>query len=564
MDFETFTVMLRANPFYELTALLGITAVVAFIGQLLRQPVIVSFIAVGVIAGPSVLDIVHSDDSIALLSQLGIAILLFLVGLKLDLSLIRSLGKVALATGLGQVLFTSVIGVLICLAMGFTLLTSVYVGVALTFSSTIIIVKMLSDKREVDALHGRIAIGFLIVQDIVVVIAMVVLSAMGIGEQGEQGLWQKLGQIFLGAVLMLFVTLVFIRYWANKLMRQVAKSPEQMLVFAVALAAVFATTGHILGFSKELGGLLAGVALASTPYREAIITRLASLRDFLLLFFFIALGSQLDLSILGDQLFPAILLSIFVLIGNPLIVMIIMGLMGYKKRTGFLAGLTVAQISEFSLIFIAMGITIGHLQNQALGLVTLVGLITIAISVYMISFSHRLYDMLSPWLSMFEFSTHEHELDQASFHTSQVPDILVCGAGRYGTEVIEQLLIEEKKVAVIDFNPEKFHFWRDRGVPCFFGDVSDTEFLSHLPLHNAKWFVATLPRDALGSRFEDPRKQLFANLRSLGFSGRFAVAIEQTKDEQALLNLGVDIVLTPYRDAAQQAAHMFTAEDTGQ
>src|SRR5690606_30012298 len=142
-----------------------------------------------------------------------------------------------------------------------------------------------------------------------------------------------------------------------------------------------------------------------------IVSRLASLRDFLLLFFFIALGAQLDLRLLGDQILPAVLLSLFVLIGNPLIVMVIMGVMGYRKRTGFLAGLTVAQISEFSLIFVAMGMSLGHVAPEALGLVTLVGLVTIAMSVYMITYSHTLYAWLEPVLGLFERRIPHREQD---------------------------------------------------------------------------------------------------------------------------------------------------------
>ena len=169
------------SPFMEIAALLVLAAAIGFVGILLRQPLIVSFIAVGLIAGPSVLDIVHSEDKIGLLSELGIAVLLFLVGIKLDVKLIRSLGPVSLLTGLGQVAFTSVFGYAIGLALGLGPVTSLYVAVALTFSSTIIIVKLLSDKREIDSLHGQIALGFLIVQDVVVVLAMIVLSAIGIG-----------------------------------------------------------------------------------------------------------------------------------------------------------------------------------------------------------------------------------------------------------------------------------------------------------------------------------------------------------------------------------------------
>ncbi|MEX2130320.1 MAG: cation:proton antiporter, partial [Pseudohongiellaceae bacterium] len=339
-----------------------------------------------------------------LMAELGIAVLLFLVGLKLDLQLIRTLGPVALATGLGQVAFTSVFGFLIAILLGMDTVSALYVAVALTFSSTIIIVKLLSDQREVDSLHGRIAVGFLIVQDLVVVLAMMILASLGIGGQNaEEG--DALGRILRialnGAATLLFISL-FIRYLATPLVRRIAHSPELLVIFAISWAALLATAGSMLGFSKELGGLLAGISLASTPFREAIVARLASLRDFLLLFFFIALGTQLDLTLLGEQVFPALIFSLFVLVGNPLIVMIIMGFMGYRKRTGFLAGLTVAQISEFSLIFVTMGVTLGHVTTASLGLVTLVGMITITLSVYMITYSHFLYRWLEPLLGVFE------------------------------------------------------------------------------------------------------------------------------------------------------------------
>jgi Kef-type K+ transport system membrane component KefB len=391
------------NVFYEIAALLTLAAVVGFIGVLLRQPLIVSFIAVGIVAGPSVLHITQSPDQIHLLAELGIAILLFLVGIKLDVKLVRTLGTVALTTGLGQVAFTAGIGFFICLALGLDAVTSLYVAVALTFSSTIIIVKLLSDKREIDSLHGRIALGFLIVQDIVVVLAMIVLSAIGIAGPGSaDGGTADVLRVLLGSALLLAFVLVFIRYVADPLTERMARAPELLVGFAIAMAALFAAIGDAVGFGKELGGLLAGIALASTPYREAIAARLAPLRDFLVLFFFIYLGTQLDLAGLGQNLTASVVLSLFVLIGNPLIVLIIMGVMGYRKRTGFLAGLTVAQISEFSLIFMAMGITLGHVGTDALGLVTLVGLITIAGSVYMITYSHILYHWLEPLLTPFE------------------------------------------------------------------------------------------------------------------------------------------------------------------
>lgn len=359
------------SSFAEVALLLVLAAGIGLFGIFLRQPLIVSFIAVGLIAGPSALDVVHSDEQIDLLSELGIAVLLFLVGIKLDVKLVRSLGAVSVMTGMGQVLFTAFFGYLIGLALGLGHVTSLYVAVALTFSSTIIIVKLLSDKREIDALHGQIALGFLIVQDLFVVLAMIVLSAIGIGggDDAGHGGGSILG-VLLSGVALLVAVILFVRYAANPLTERLARAPELLVIFAIALAAMFAAVGDLVGLGKEVGGLMAGVALASTAYRETIAARLAPLRDFLLLFFFIALGSTLDLSLLGAHVTGAVVFSLFVLVGNPLIVLAIMGAMGYRKRTGFLAGLTVAQISEFSLIFVAMGVSIGHVTEDALGLVT--------------------------------------------------------------------------------------------------------------------------------------------------------------------------------------------------
>ena len=243
------------SPFAEVAALLILAASIGLVGLILRQPLIVSFIAVGLIAGPSALDVVRSDDQIDLLSKLGIAVLLFLVGLKLDVKLIRSLGSVALFTGLGQVFFTSVFGYLIGLALGLDVVTSLYVAVALTFSSTIIIVKLLSDKREIDALHGQIALGFLIVQDLVVVLAMIVLSAIGIGTAAgeESGSGVVLWVLASGAAMVALVVL-FVRYVADPLTERLARAPELLVVFAIAQAALFAAIGDFVGLGKEVGG----------------------------------------------------------------------------------------------------------------------------------------------------------------------------------------------------------------------------------------------------------------------------------------------------------------------
>lgn len=607
----------HSSPFTELAVLLGIGAFVGFVGLLLRQPMIVSFIAVGVVVGPSAMGIVETSEHVDLLAELGVAVLLFLVGLKLDVQLVRTLGVVSLATGLGQVAFTSIIGFGLGLLLGLGWVASTYVAVALTFSSTIIIVKLLSDKREVDSLHGRIAIGFLIVQDLVVVLAMIVLSALGVaggglghggggggggGAEAEvvngvaaSGGWIRVALILVYGVAAVGFVALFIRYIATPLINRISRSPELLVTFSIAWAAILAALGGMLGFSMELGGLLAGISLASTPAREAIVSRLASLRDFLLLFFFIALGSKLDLSLLGTQIGPALVFSLFVLVGNPLIVMVIMGVMGFRKRTGFLAGLTVAQISEFSLIFVAMGVTLGHVGNEELGLVTLVGLITIAMSVYMITWSHALYRRLEPWLSVFERAephreptplgptsnvqagggdktkanassdsattnkpttvtvSQTTEKEQSHGHGFGHADVIIFGLGRYGSAIAERLERRGVKLLTVDFNPDEVRRWQRKGHCAVYGDACDHEFLESLPLDGVRWVVAALPQHDTGLLHDDPRIVLIDGLKRRKFLGKVAVSAHHLHEADRLKTRGADLVLLPFRDAADRA-----------
>jgi Kef-type K+ transport system membrane component KefB len=543
------------NAFYEVAALLVIAIIVGAIATLLRQPLIISFIAVGIIAGPAWLNIIEGQDAIELLANIGIALLLFVVGLKLDIGLIRQSGPVALYTGLGQVLFTSIIGFGIALLLGISMLHALYVAVALTFSSTIIIVKLLSDKREIDSLHGRIAIGLLIVQDIVVVLVMIGLTAFGAGEgDADSSLLQEAGLVLLYGTLFVGGIVLLTRYAIGPIFRIFARSQELLVLGAIGWALILAATGDMLGLSKEVGAFIAGVSLASTPFREAIGTRLVSLRDFLLLFFFLSLGADLDLSRLGDQVVPALVFSAFVLIGNPIIVMTITGLMGYRKRTGFLSGLTVAQISEFSLILAAMGLAVGHIDEDTLGLITLVGLITIGTSTYLILYSHPIYERIGKYLSIFE---REHDIErELADDDSYQPDIIVYGLGRYGGNLVQELKDRGHSVLGVDFDPEMVELWHRLGLHAQYGDAEDPEFPGTLPT-GAKWIISTM-------RDEHVSRALLHGLDHHGYPCNVAVTADQDSIAERLREEGAHLVLMPYPDAAKEAADVLDQKLSGE
>ena len=531
--------------FTEFALLLAIAAGAGAIALGLRQPLLIAYIVVGIAAGPAVLGLVGAQDEIDLLAQVGVAVLLFVVGLKLDLRHVRQIGPVALATGLGQLAFTIGVGFLLILAMGKSLMEAVYVSVALTFSSTIIIVKLLSDKRELDSLHGRIAVGFLIVQDLAVVIAMMAMSAMhgGVGA-GPAEVVLSLAVRIAAAGAALFVMMRFV---LPRIVSLIARSQELLLIFAIAWGTGLAALGEWGGFSKEAGAFLAGFSLASTHYRDAINARLTGIRDFLLLFFFVDLGAKLDFSTLGDEIWPAIALSAFVLIGNPLIVMVIMGFMGYRRRTGFLAGLTVAQISEFSIVFVAMGITLGHVGVEALGLTTLVGVVTIALSTYMILYSHPLYERLAPWLGVFERRDPYRESGAPDpSHAEGRVDVVVFGLGRYGTRLARGLRASGLSVLGVDFDPDVVRARPRDGLQVRFGDATQTEFLETLPLSGGGWVVSTLPD-------LESNRGLLAALRQRDFDGAIAVVAREESDGHTLARLGVPTVLHPTHDAVDHA-----------
>lgn len=538
------------SVFMQITVILCLATIGGLIARLLHQPLIVAFIAVGILVGPSGFGMVTVSSEIELFAKLGIALLLFVVGLKLDLHIIRTVGPVALASGLGQVIFTSVVGYLIALLLGLSHISAIYVAVALTFSSTIIIVKLLSDKREVDSLHGRIAVGFLIVQDIVVVLVMIALTAFGQGGSEVSLLREGLLILSKGALMLITVALLM-RYVLPWLLHRIAHSVELLMLFAIAWAVLGAVAGDALGFSKEVGAFLAGISIASTHYREQVAARLVSLRDFLLLFFFIELGATLNLATLGHQAGDAIVFSLFVLIGNPIIVMIIMGYMGYRKRTGFLAGLTVAQISEFSLILAALGLSLGHLEQDTVGLITLVGLITISASTYMILYSHPLYERLAPWLSVFERKVPHRELDSPIGDEGRV-DVLLIGLGRFGSAVAEHLSERGSRLLAVDFDPELLKRHTDKNYPVHYGDAEDPEFIASLPLPRVKWVVSTVRDRAIN-------RMLLNALHEQGYKGRVAVASSSRHDARQFEQEGVDLVLIPYDDAAKEAADRLMA-----
>jgi Kef-type K+ transport system membrane component KefB len=376
----------------------------------LRVPNIVIFIIAGLLVVPTFqfleealgiklpLEDSEGAHTLEVISKVGIALLLFLVGLELSLSKIRDVGKVAFVAGIGQVVFTGAGGFFLCLLLGFPVVPSIVIGVALTFSSTVVVVKLLDHKRELDSLYGRVAVGIFLVQDLVVVLVLTVLA--GIVPEGAQNtgsLITNLGLAFLGMSLLMIFGLAAAKYVFPKAFTWVAQSSEAMLIVSLFWCFLFVQAAIVFDLSVELGAFLAGISLAQLDCSQDLRRRVRPLVNFFIAVFFLTLGAQMELSIRPQDLFAAVLLSLFVLVGNPIIFIVILKKMGYSFQTAFLAGVTVAQISEFSFVFAAVAMRSNMIDGALVSMIALIGLITIAASSYMILYNHELYHLIVKW-----------------------------------------------------------------------------------------------------------------------------------------------------------------------
>ena len=516
--------------FTELSLIIGIATGVAALMRLLRQPLIIGHILTGLIAGPLLLDLIGSTETLALMGEIGVAILLFTVGLHLSPDIIRTFGKVSFITGVGQVLFTSIVGYFIAAMLGFSPAEAFYISVALAFSSTIIIMKLIADKRELDVLYAKIAIGFLLVQDL---IAVLLLLGIPLFSASSFSFAEVARFITTGAVLIGFVALTS-RFFVSKANRFLAQSQEFLFLFAIAWGIGIAALFKGLGFSLESGALIAGVTLAALPVRHEISARLSPLRDFFIVMFFVLLGSQMQFADIGGSLPAAITLSLLVLVGNPLILMMLMGILGYRKKTSFQTGLIVAQISEFSLILVALGVSLGHLDRSILSLVTLVGLITIFGCTYLVLYSDRLFHALAPFLGIFERANAFEPRARRSGHA-----VVLFGCNRIGQDFLESLKELDRRFLVVDHDPDTIASLERKGIAAEYGDAGDIDFLESIDVSRLELAISTVP---------DPETNLLItrSIRSRNPDAVVIVIAHRVGDALSHYEEGVDYVILPH------------------
>jgi Kef-type K+ transport system membrane component KefB len=513
----------------ELAIAIALACGLGFIAKLLKQPLIVAYLASGALISYLGLFDLLSQETFHVFADLGIMFLLFLVGLEINFNSLRLVGKTSLIIGLGQILFTAGIGFAIAMLLGFAALPSAYIAVALTFSSTIIIIKLLSDKKDINSLYGKISIGMMLVQDAVAIFILLGLGGFENGNFSFATIYLALAKGFGIFLLMLLLG----KHILPKIFDRVAHSQELLFLTSTTWVLLVAVAVDKLGFSIEIAGFLAGFALANSLESVQIANKIRPLRDFFILIFFVILGASFVLKEVEGLGLGIIVFSLFVLIGNPLIVLTLMGILGHKKRTGFLTGVTVAQISEFSLILAAMGLKLGHITNREVGLITAVGIITITTSTYIIIHANTIYKVVARVLSLFERKTaREIALPEERLNNK----IVLIGFHRTGRSLAHHMPADD--LLVIDFDPEIIHDLSARKIKCLFGDISDPEIFEKAISASTTTVISTSPD------LED-NLMLITKLKERRRRPRIIVRTDTESEARILYKHGADYVIVP-------------------
>jgi Kef-type K+ transport system membrane component KefB len=521
---------MHPSIFAELSLVIVLATAVALFMRLIRQPLIIGHILTGIIVGPSVLHLVQSPETIEVFSTIGIALLLFIIGLGLNPKVIKEVGRVAAFAAVLQVIATAGFAWGAGIIFGFTRKESAFLGVALAFSSTIIILKLLSDKKEQNRLYGKIAIGMLLIQDVMATIALLFVTSQG----GHGFSISQLSWLAVKGSLIAIPLLVIGNVVLPRLHKLIAGSPEFLFLFALGWGFGSAALFEASGFSLEIGALIAGVALANLPYTQEISSRLRPLRDFFIVVFFISLGTRLAFNNFHALLPAIIVASLITVVLKPLIILVIMGLMGYTKRTSFKAAIAMGQVSEFSLVFVILGNRQGLIGDNLVSIITIVALVSIAISSYLIVYADQLFLLFEKDLSMFE--RRKTHFEQESRHHF---DLVLFGYQKGGHEFVKVFQSLKKRFVVIDYDPEVVDSLEHQKIDYLYGDATDIELLEEAGLDKAKLIISTI---------SDYDTNLFLLRLVEKINSKVVVIVHAESFEEAteLYELGASYVVIPH------------------
>jgi Kef-type K+ transport system membrane component KefB len=513
----------------QLALTIIVAAVVAFIIRIFKQPLIPAYIITGILMGPLFFDLIKDPEIISMLSEIGVAFLIFTAGLEIKLKKLKEVGKVSIIGGILQILILFAIAFFVALWLGHSGRAPIYIGLVVAFSSTMIVVKLLSDRKEINSLHGRIIIGILLVQDVAAIISLVLLT----GDMSFNGFLMDLFKAFIFAIFTFIISLII-----NPLFRFAAKNQELLLLSSIALLFLFSVVSIFAKLSLVIGAFFAGVCLANSDYKTEIQGKTTPLRDFFSVIFFIALGMQLDFKSFQIELLILLFSClVLVLIVKPFITMYLVRLSGYKKITSFLTGNALAQTSEFSLIIVIFGLGSGQISQGLFTTLVLLTILTMTITNYFINYEKKLFNLFSWQLNL--LNKMESKKEELEYHINNGErKIILLGCHRMGSLFLREFEKEKKDILVVDYNPEIIKSLIDKKIPCIYGDVTNEEIIEKININSTEIIISTI---------EDIEDNLLLVKKAKKINPKvlfFSVAI-RISEAESLYNAGADYVILP-------------------
>jgi Kef-type K+ transport system membrane component KefB len=525
--------------------------VLAFVARALRQPLILAYIGAGLLIGPFGLKWVQDHASITQISELGLAFLLFIVGLEIDLRALARSGKVAAVSGTAQVLFCALAGWGAAWLLGWRGLPAAYLGVASAFSSTMIVVKLLSDRGQLDTVSGRITLGVLLMQDVLAIVVLAVQPNLSNPALGDLGL------SLVSGVALVAGAMAATRWVLSPLFRLVATSPEIVLIASISWCFFVSWAAIQAKFSIAMGALIAGVSMSAFPYTLDVVAKIRSLRDFFVTLFFVTLGMQISLGS-PKVLLDALALSAVVLVNRFPPILASLKALRYGRRVALLSSISLSQVSEFSLVILSLGVTLKHVPQEAVTIVALSLVITSTVSTYLIQFDQAIVGRIVRPLARFGIVDAQERETKASGPRRH--EVVLLGCHRAGSSLVPLLADENRDLLIVDFNPEVHKKLEARRIAVVYGDVSHADTLEHAGLDHAKVVISSVSDDFLQGT---SNLKLLQQVRRIAPGAKVIVRAEKSADAQRMYDAGADYVLLPRHVIAEEIRRLLRCVDEG-
>lgn len=532
----------------ELGIIIIMAAIFAMIARFIKQPPILAYVIAGFIVGPAVFGFVKDIQIISSLSEIGIAFLLFLAGLELSFKKLKqvNLKKISLV-GTFQVLLVFIFTLLLVKYISLGTMQGVYLGIILAFSSTMVVVKILSDKQELVTMHGRLILGILLLQDLFAILALALLTSKTFSFSLLAFALVKL--LLLVGVAFILQKLVF--SWVFKHAASSHHAKELLLLSSLAAMFLFILGSLALSLSIAIGAFIAGVSLANLPFKLELESRIGPLRDFFSILFFVALGMQIVLTGIQTQwkLFLFLVIGAFIL--KPAITFLLIRISGYRQRTSFITSLSLAQLSEFSIILAVLGFTVGVFDQPMLSIIVLATIFTMSLTIFFMDSQEKIYNFFKRPLALFKFIPIS---ENVGYYDKEKKSILLVGCDRMGSIILRELIKDNKKdVLVLDYNPEIVATLKRKKISCMYGDVKSPDFLEHINVATLKKVISTVPDLDDGLILLEKIKKQNKNIQVILTAGKIDDALE-------LYEKDADYVMVPRFTAGEVVSNILNKD----